>query len=408
MRRASCLIGILGTIAGLALEAFLFLRPYFRTPAQPATKSHLVHVTLALLLALAGLAAALAVRKSPRAGALFLPAVAVLGFFLGVDAWAPAGALFLTSGALAFLAARESSDSKAPPVPALAPQGTSLHWSEAAKQGISSAPVLTGDVRREAGWSRSRKAGFAGIIVLAAVLIIPASLWSSGSAPAPLSPTNAQAKPTNATVTLGTVASSSSTTSTSVAAAVNTAPSTTKPGASTTSSSLPSDLANYADTQHQFRLVYPAVWKKTPYQKLGEAGDDQYAVVGFADWKGPQVAGEYLDFIQVDVFEDRPLDSSMLPILKAGMEQDQVEAKKEFKDFKILEPLHEVTIAGLPALTQLCSFTLSGRTEVFADLALIANGRGYQLEVSAVKADWNRDQSLFRTIIQNFGVSPLA
>ena len=406
MRRASWLVGILATIAGLAFEGFLFLRPYFRSPAQPPTLSHLVHVVLAILVALAGLAAALAARKSPQAAALFLPAVAVLGFFLGVEAWAPAGVLFLASGVLALLAARQSSRSSARTVPITPPPGTSLHWSEAAKLGIPSSPVTSVDTGREAGWSRSRKAGFAGIIVLAAAIVIPTSLWSSGSAAAPLSSANAQAKPAVAASSSAALPSSSSTTSTLLPTATATDPSTT-PAPATTGTGLPSGLALYTDAQREFRLLYPTGWKKTPYQKLGATGTDQYAAVGFANWKGPQVGGEYLDFIQVDVGEDQTMDSSMLPTVKAGMEQEQQYLKNGYKNFKVLEDPHQVMILGVPAFTQLCSFTLSGRTVVVAELGLIANGHGYDLQICVVKADWDRDQSLFQTIIQNFGVSPL-
>ena len=402
MRIASWLVGVFAGVAGLVIELWRFM-PFRGEASLPLpTGPALFHLVLALLLALCGVAIAIVARSALRLGMVFLPLVGVLGLFLGVKAWSPAAALFFVAAGLCFLAHRQIAASPRRPASVKDSDGTVIHWSEAALRGIPATPQGHSRTAEGDAWSQKRKVMACVIVVLAAAVVIPASLL-------PEHPT-AQAAQT-ATASIGTeathLADASSIDSTEPSATGSTGETTTSTTAetSTTVYRAPSGVVTYRNQAQGFSMAYPKSWTETSYRNLGSNEEDKYAVVGFADERGPRVSGEFLDFFQVDVVADERLDQSMLPQLKQAMAQDLQDEKSNYPDLKVLEADHEVTVAGVSAISDTCTFTLHGRSEEVVSYALIANGRVYELQMGAVKEHWTKDLRLFHTVLESFSVA---
>jgi hypothetical protein len=401
VRIASWLVGVFGGVAGLVLELWRFM-PFRGEASSPLpTGPALFHLVLALLLAVSGVAIAIVARSSSRIGMVFLPLVGVLGLLLGVKAWAPAAALFIVAGGLCLLAHLRTAASPQGPAWVKDSDGTALHWSEAALRGIPATPQSHTRTVQDDPWSQRRKVWVCAIVVLVAAVVIPASLL-------PWHPT-AQAAQT-ATARIGAdatqTADTSSTGSTESSATGSTGETTTSTTAetSTTVYRVPSGFVAYQNQAQGFSMAYPKSWKETDYRKLGSNEEDEYAVVGFADEKGPRVNGEFLDFFQVDVVSGARLDQSMLPQLKQAMALNLQDQKTKYPDLKVIEPDHEVKVAGVVAVSDTCTFTLHGRLEQVVSYALIANGRIYEVQMAAVKEHWASDLRLFHTVIESFSV----
>ena len=163
---------------------------------------------------------------------------------------------------------------------------------------------------------------------------------------------------------------------------------------------------SHADSVRGFTVKYPASWKNTSLSRLGDGETDAYGVVGFADQSGPEEDGQFLNFVEVDVFADVLVDESMLPDFEEAMRLSLEDAGDTYEDVEVIEPIQSVSIGGSPGLALTVRFSWRGRAVIVSDYVVIANQRAYGLEVSAVEEDFEECTPLFEKIIQDFQVGP--
>jgi hypothetical protein len=138
MRVTSFVLGILGGVTGLGLHA-VFLVGFF---SQPSGSFHVfLQLTLATALGLAAILVAALLRHSVGMLAVLLPVLGVLGFFPRPVTWIPAGVLLLAGGATALIHLRSVRTSPTPSRGAVSPNGTPVHWSEAARLDLPAVPL---------------------------------------------------------------------------------------------------------------------------------------------------------------------------------------------------------------------------------------------------------------------------
>jgi hypothetical protein len=144
------------------------------------------------------------------------------------------------------------------------------------------------------------------------------------------------------------------------------------------------------DSKYDFRMAYPAGWVGTRYQNPTPGGSEgalQY-VVAYADPKGAQAGGSYLDSEQVAVYQ-----------LARSMSPDELDIKTAnrliydviLKDIASLSPrtnLKPVMVAGVPAWQVGYEYEVGGEV-VSARSALMVRGeRAYWLTGQAGTYTW--------------------
>lgn len=407
MRVPSFLLGLLGGLAGLGVHAVLLVRFF--------SQSHgLFHVFLELALAtalgVAGALIAVLCRRSQKTLVVSLSVIGVLGFFPRPVSWIPAGVLLVAGSALALIGLRRSSgehstdDSDS----AVTPDGTALHWSEAARLELAPIPPATGATRFEEDWSPAKKAGAAAAALVAAAIILPLSLcspWSPSAGPATTSPvaqvTTTASLPISSTTTLDTVGP----TTTAV---------TVEPRTTTTVAPHSELFDNYSDGLRGISIDYPKKWRNTDPSNVGDRTfwdsdrvfrdewQDAYVAAAFADWQGPTLDGCYLDYIWVEVHDDVAVDPSMISDFQTWLEDWVIEIGQYYSDVRVLEPVRDVVVSGLPGLVHTWTIFVNGHTLVTRECVLLADNCYYFLEFTAVKDDWDACEPLFRDILENF------
>lgn len=153
------------------------------------------------------------------------------------------------------------------------------------------------------------------------------------------------------------------------------AASPTEPTGPSTSTTDNKGLACYADTKNGFTVKYPARWENTDASRLGFGYSKPHAAVGFADRSGPTFVGQYLDFLDVVVFDDRRYDESMLSDFMKAMTQGNEDAKNNVQGFEVIEPVHSIEVDGMPGLAMTTSYSGSYPTVFVYEYLFIADGR---------------------------------
>ena len=448
MKKASIVLGLCGGAAGIAVHIVLLVR-LFGQAGQPL--GGIVRLSVGIVLGVAGIAAAVAARGSLRARALFLPSIGLLGLFPNHLPWAPAAALMVTGGVVAFAALLRSAAQ--PPAatasaagragttasatggrgaaasPRPTHDGTPVHWSvapwvpgtvpspaplaertpvPAAAQASGPAAAQDADpapARREASWSRSCRGMAPATVVLLAAVVVSLPVWSPGAA-ADSSPTVPLA---------GTPASVPSAPPTRIVPETTTSvepelTSTTTAVASPLDSAAadPDGLVWYSDLNCGFTMAVPASWTEVAWSELADHESSPYHVVGFADTAGPAIAGAYLNGIDVDLVVDLGVDESSLPTLAQGLQQSLDAAAAEYEYFQVLEPVHQVTVGDVPGLSSTARVTWQGRVMVKAVYTCITDHRVYSLGFQTDDADWATYQDLFADIVRSFAFGSAA
>jgi hypothetical protein len=388
MRVTSFVLGILGGLAGVAVHAVLLFR-FFGQSDRPAAT--LVQLALAAALGVTALLVAVTARGSTRTLAVFLPLLGVLGLFSRLLTWAPAAVLLVAGGVVALVSLRSGAGSSrpSPAFTATSPNGAALHWSQAARLGLS--PSATTPPRRAESWSRARKTGVAVAAVAAAAVVISLSLWSPGSA-------SGSGQLAGATTTTARVSAASASTT------------TTAPGVTTTTSTEPGIFVTYEDRESGFTVEYPSTWRSADPKDTGlrvggpveRIWAQMFVAASFADRNGPTFDGCFLNFMWVEVYEEGTVDESMFPEFREVFEEYLEDFRYYFADVKVLEPLHSVQIGLAQGLSVTWSFSEGGLARVWQVTLLIANERAYFLTFGAVKEDWNDYRPLFEKILEDF------
>jgi hypothetical protein len=136
------------------------------------------------------------------------------------------------------------------------------------------------------------------------------------------------------------------------------------------------DIRTVTDKKYGFRLAYPVGWVGTRYQNPkpgGPEGTLQY-VVAYADPKGAQAGGSYIDSEQVAVYQlERPMRPDDLTLSSAS----RLIWKVILKDMDSVSPRSNVTkgdVAGVTAWQVSYEFAVAGDV-VIARSALVVKGR---------------------------------
>lgn len=103
MRIASCIIGLVGSLAGLGLQIRLYIQDWQEFP--PGTLGTVVlMIAVAMLLVLSGVAGAVLVRKKPVLGGILMAVSGGIGLPL-LPGYSVCGPVLLLAAILAFVAA---------------------------------------------------------------------------------------------------------------------------------------------------------------------------------------------------------------------------------------------------------------------------------------------------------------
>jgi hypothetical protein len=166
-------------------------------------------------------------------------------------------------------------------------------------------------------------------------------------------------------------------------------------------------------------MNYPTAWRNTNPSEVGgrtfgsqerrdqEQYTDAYLAAAFADWNGATFNGCYLNYVWVEVMDDGYYEQSALQDIEASMEDwvSSVVSDYPEADARVLEQMHEVRIAGVPACKQVWSFFYGGYTMVVTECALIADDSVYFLALTTTEDDRDANAPLFKQIIENFVVT---
>jgi hypothetical protein len=166
-------------------------------------------------------------------------------------------------------------------------------------------------------------------------------------------------------------------------------------------------------------MSYPTAWRNTkPSEVRGrdfgsqarrerEEYMDAYVAAAFADWNGPTFDGCYLDYVWVEVIDDAEFEVAQLSELRARMEDWVTAAANDYPEanVQVIERMHEVSIAGVPACKQIWSFFYGGYTMVVTECALVAGGSVYYLDLTTVEDDRDANAPLFDQILKDFQVT---
>jgi hypothetical protein len=158
------------------------------------------------------------------------------------------------------------------------------------------------------------------------------------------------------------------------------------------------------DTKYDFRMAYPFGWVGTRYENPtagGPEGTLQY-VVAYADPKGAQAGGSYLDSEQVAVYQlARSIAPDSLDLRSASRLIYQV----ILKGMESLSPrtnVELVKVAGVPAWQVGYEYEVGGEV-VAARSALIVKGkRAYWLTAQAGTYTWRTVAPTLETCARQF------
>jgi hypothetical protein len=411
MRVTSFVLGIVGGVTGLGVHAVLLVRFFSQTSGSFHA---FLQLALAVALGLAAILVAAFLRRSTKTLAVVLPVLGVLGFFPRPMTWIPSGVLLMAGGVAALISLRSDTTSPAPSHGAVSANGTSLHWSEAARLGLPPVPTRPVMTAKRDTWSPAKTVGIVGVAIVAAAIVIPISLWSPWNPSAESEGTQRVATDSSPNTTAQPPITSDSTSTTDRAATTTTVPSTT-----TTVPTAPGALDTYSDSVRGFTMSYPTAWRNTDPGEVGErvfgsqarAFDeeytDAYVAASFADWNGPTFNGCYLDYVWVEVWDDGRYDSSDLPEIQADFEDwlDDIADQYQNDDIQVIERAHERQIGEVRGFEQDWSYFLGGHTIVVRECVLIVDQSLYYLRLATVIENQDANGPLFDQILEDFLVT---
>ena len=369
-----------------------------------------LELLLALLLGLAAALVAGLCRRSPKTLSVFLPLFGVLGFFPRPLTWIPAGVLLVSGGMLAAAGARRHENDHPRSSSATLPgmQGAPLHWSEAARLGLPGAGTAATRRAHATGWSAAQRAGAAALAVLTAAVVVILSLGTitvGGSHAGATTGGGSSTLSVMATVTQPATHSGGEVTTTS-------AP---PPATSTSTTTPPADeeFVWYTDDQYGFAIKYPAAWRNTDptevgertYREYAEAYADAFVPAAFADWGSPTFNGCYLDYVWIEVWDEATVEVPSLPEFRNFFSDKLAYLATECAGVEALEPLHDVTLAGMRGTEHVWSIFFGGRTLMLMECVLVGEGRAYLFQLAAVQEDWGACRPVFEEMLQDFTVS---
>jgi hypothetical protein len=426
IRKISLILGLAGGAASIAVHAYLLAGLLQQADPAPA---EIKRLAVGITLGVAGLAAALAVRASQPVSMALLFSLGALGFFPNPTTWAPAGALLIIAGSLTLLDLRRLTVQPAGPAavrptdPAVTmadPEGAPLHWSVVARylrpQQPLQHPASSASARaagrapadpplssptaasRQALWSpRSRLLVIVTVVAVAA-LVVPFSLWPQESvAVASEPPTKAAVKVAaepSVTEPYSASAADSTTTSTTVAAAL------TRFGPVDPSD--PSGFVLYSDVRFGLSLSVPKDWAEVSASSLADYRPQTYHVAAFAEVKGTNLDDAYLNGLTVAVLAGSQSEDPPQVLVQQSLQAFVDNGPETYDYFKVLQPIHDTTVGGVPALAATARITWDKRVMVKSVYTFIANHCLFRVDLQTDDVDWNDHKDVFDDILASF------
>ena len=169
-----------------------------------------------------------------------------------------------------------------------------------------------------------------------------------------------------------------------------------------------SDLKTYTDADYGYSFQYPAGWE---LKKGGTAdvtaGGSAVSSVGVYDPKGAVAEDTYIDLAQVSVYKlNVNVDQSMMPDIRAEVEQVLASLESQSPDMKTVERLSETNVGGMPGFQVTYSFTKNGAPTTSTLYFLFKDNLEYQVTVQAATQNWQAKQAVFKALVASFRPGP--
>jgi hypothetical protein len=91
-----------------------------------------------------------------------------------------------------------------------------------------------------------------------------------------------------------------------------------------------------------------------------------------------------------------------LELMQQSLQQFVDQGPEWYDYFKVLDPVHEADIGGVPALSVTARITWNERVMVKSVYTCIANHSLYQIESHTDDIDWNNHQDPLDTVLASF------
>ena len=182
-----------------------------------------------------------------------------------------------------------------------------------------------------------------------------------------------------------------------------------EPGAA--SSAAPaSAFAPYGSAKYRFAIRYPKGWQgATSTAPAGDTSGAPATSTTWADPKGKQVAGKYLDALAISVYElTKPATAADVKKHAADFKAIAYGLIKDLPGFTITDPLRPITLNGSKGFQVTYTYTVQG-APAGAMSYLIPKGRfAYWLTGQASRDTWGSAWSMLTPAMASFTVRPLS
>jgi hypothetical protein len=170
-----------------------------------------------------------------------------------------------------------------------------------------------------------------------------------------------------------------------------------------TGGSSPAGTATYTNDQYGFSITPDAQFTQgEPVQGTGTGGASVLDVV-FADKNGTTVADRYVDAIQVSVYAlARSVKPAEVPKLKKEVQGVVDQMMSSISTGKIVAPLEEVTVNGVPGFAFKYTYTQDGQPVTAVAFFLVKGKYEYQVTAQAASGKWDALKGKLEGAVQTF------
>ena len=174
---------------------------------------------------------------------------------------------------------------------------------------------------------------------------------------------------------------------------------------STGSSATPGGSQTYTNDQYRFSLTYDTLLTEGTSSGGTESGSGSVFDIAFADTSGTQIAGKYIDGIQVSVYE---LARSVKPAEVAGLKTEfknlVTELMGSLGEAEATTPLSLTEINGVPGFTFSYSYTEDSVPITATTYFLIKGKMEYQVTAQASQEAWAELEPTLQAAVDSFTV----
>jgi len=182
------------------------------------------------------------------------------------------------------------------------------------------------------------------------------------------------------------------------------------PGSGSYASAAPSsEFALYGSVKYRFAMRYPKGWPSTTSgAKAGDTSGAPATSTTWADPKGKQVNGQYLDALQVSVYKlTQPATAADVKTHAADFKAIAWGLIKSLPGFAVTDPLRPITLNGSKGFQVTYTYNLQG-APAGAMSYLIPKGRyAYWLTGQASKETWSSAWAKLTPAMASFTVKPI-